>query len=435
MPRLSARAEYIFTLLLRDLMGAELIITDRQENYISYQGPRIEYSGESSGQGIFIHSCGLLYEKSIEPQTTGLFTYKNHPAFFAVRDDRSVFPFDLFAAAFYLATRYEEYLSFIPDQFGRFRASDSITTVGQFLNFPVVNVWTGLLKDYILSVYPAITFHQKKFRYTPTIDVDHAFAYKQRTFIRTLGGYGRSILLGNLKKVAQRTNVLLGVSKDPYDQYNYIHEIHARFGLKPFYFILFSDHGKNDNNVTLSGKMFRKLLIDLDDSGTIGIHPSLISGKQPEALLSEISGLSKIIGHKIVNSRQHFLRVSFPGTCRELIKLGITDDYSLGYASNPGFRAGIADPFPFFDLVSDRSEQLIIHPVALMDVTLKDYLKLSPDEAIVLSRSFADTIKAVNGEFVSIWHNESFDESGRWKGWHKVYEDILSYTSSMMKDK
>jgi hypothetical protein len=67
-----------------------------------------------------------------------------------------------------------------------------------------------------------------------------------------------------------------------------------------------------------------------------------------------------------------------------------------------------------------------------MDVTLKDYLRLSPDEAIILIRSFIDAIKAVNGEFVSIWHNESFDESGRWRGWKKVYGEILSYAVGMM---
>jgi hypothetical protein len=120
--------------------------------------------------------------------------------------------------------------------------------------------------------------------------------------------------------------------------------------------------------------------------------------------------------------------VTFPGSYHNLIRQGITDDYSLGYSSSPGFRAGIADPFPFFDLTSNRSEPLMIHPVILMDVTLRDIFKLSPEEAAVLCRSFVDTIKAVKGEFVSVWHNESFDETGRWKGWRKVYEDLLSYT-------
>ncbi len=75
----------------------------------------------------------------------------------------------------------------------------------------------------------------------------------------------------------------------------------------------------------------------------------------------------------------------------------------------------------------------MLHPVPLMDVTLKDYLRISPDEAVTLSRSYIDTIKAVNGEFVNLWHNESFDESGRWRGWKRVYGEILAYACEMMK--
>ncbi len=432
LPTQSTRAEYIFSLLIRDLMGAEMIVTDLREDYFSYQGPRLEYARQPSGEGIFFHSCGLLEEKSIQLQPIGLFTFKNYPAFFPIDDARSAFPFDLFAASFYLVTRYEEYLSFMPDRFGRFRASDSIAAAGNFLTIPIVNLWTNLLKDHISAVYPLLRFREKKFRFVPTIDIDHAYAFKQRTFVRTLGGFGRSLMEGNLKKVAHRANVLLGIQKDPYDQYDYIGEIHRRFSLKPLYFVLFADYGRDDNNVTLSGRTFHRLLRSLDNSGITGIHPSLNSGKHPKVLHSEIRGLSKILGHEIGTSRQHFLKVSFPVTYHNLIKQGITDDYSLGYASSPGFRAGIADPFPFFDLVSNRSEQLMLHPVALMDVTLKDYCKISPEEAIAMTRSFVDTIMAVKGEFVSVWHNESFDETGRWKGWRKVYEDLLSYADGMM---
>lgn len=435
LPRISARAEYIISLILRDMMGAEVILTESVQDYTSYTGPRIEYCTEPTGEGIFMHACELLFQTSLTTQSPRLFTYENYPAFFPVQDDRSAFPFDLFAAAFYLVTRYEEYLPFVPDKFGRFRASDSIVSKGNFLRLPIVNLWGNLLKDLINETYPVVKFRDKKFHFIPSIDIDHAYAFKQRTLFRTLGGYGTSLIAGDLKKIAYRTNVLMGLKEDPFDQYKTIGDLHEQFGVIPLYFVLFADYGKDDNNVTLSGSSFRQLLRSLDDSGTLGIHPSLTSGKNPEILHKEITGLGKLLGHKIELSRHHFLKVSFPETFRLLIKNGITHDYSLGYASDVGFRAGIADPFPFFDLIRDRQENLMIHPVTLMDVTLKDYLQKSPDEAIAECRSFVDTIKAINGEFISVWHNESFDESDRWKGWTRVYKDLLSYSTGMMQRK
>ena len=36
-----------------------------------------------------------------------------------------------------------------------------------------------------------------------------------------------------------------------------------------------------------------------------------------------------------------------------------------------------------------------------------------------------EEVKNVKGEFISVWHNESFAENSRWKGWKKVYEDMI----------
>ena len=431
MPGLSKRAEYIFSLILEDLIGLDVILTDSRNEFLAFSGPCIEYAAEPSGKGIFIHAHSLLIETSVKPQSIQFFNFHKYPAFFHINDDRSAFPFDLFAASFFLITRYEEYLNYKPDRFDRFRATDSINFKGNFINLPIVNLWSGFLKDHLRMIYPSITFREKKFRFIPTIDIDHAFAYRQRSFLRTVGGYSRSLMKGKLRNIVDRSNVLLGIEKDPYDQYDYIHAIHENYGLRPLYFILFADYGKDDNNVTLSGPVFQNLLHNLDKTGLLGIHPSLTSGKYPRIFEREIKGLSMSIGHKITISRQHFLKSSFPRTFTQLIKYKIANDYSLGYATNYGFRAGIADPFPFFNLLDDKVESLILHPVSLMDVTLKDYLKKSPEEAIQAGRSVIDAIKAVNGEFVSVWHNESFDESGRWKGWRKVYADLVSYASGI----
>jgi hypothetical protein len=61
----------------------------------------------------------------------------------------------------------------------------------------------------------------------------------------------------------------------------------------------------------------------------------------------------------------------------------------------------------------------------VMDVTLKNYLEMSPEQAWHLIEKLMSEVKKVNGTFVSLWHNESLKDSGQWFGWRKVFEQIL----------
>ena len=63
-------------------------------------------------------------------------------------------------------------------------------------------------------------------------------------------------------------------------------------------------------------------------------------------------------------------------------KAGIVEDYSMGYPSHAGFRAGTCNPFRFYDLPGERESELQIMPFQVMDRTLKDYMKLTPGEAV-----------------------------------------------------
>jgi hypothetical protein len=119
--------------------------------------------------------------------------------------------------------------------------------------------------------------------------------------------------------------------------------------------------------------------------------------------------------------------LNFPATYRNLINLDIADDYSMGYASQIGFRAGIADTFPFYDLDSDTATHLQIHPFAVMDGTLADYLQIHVDEALQKIKPLIDETKAVKGTFMSIWHNVSLSNQGKWKDWRNVYEEMIQY--------
>ena len=327
-------------------------------------------------------------------------------------------------------SRYEEYLHHKKDRFGRFPASESIAWKGKFLETPVVNIWAGLLEALIVKHFPAIVIRHPQYRYVPTIDIDHAWCYLGRSLTRTMGGLGRSVMQGRFTEVAARLKTLAGLSPDPFDNYDFIKSVHAKYGHHPLFFILFADYGQNDNNVTVTSKQFQKLVSGLDTHNNVGLHPSLSSNKHLQKLEDEFIGLSEAIGRDVTMSRQHFLKLSLPRTCRTLIQLGITDDYSMGYAGHVGFRAGIAAPFPFFDLSRNEATTLVIHPVSLMDVTLRDYLRLNNIESLQTIHKVIRTIRSVNGEFVSLWHNESLGETGRWKGWRQLYEAMVEQASS-----
>lgn len=64
-----------------------------------------------------------------------------------------------------------------------------------------------------------------------------------------------------------------------------------------------------------------------------------------------------------------------------------------------------------------------------MDGTLKDYLKLSPEEGMDYISRLVREVKLVNGTFVSLWHNDAFSDKGAWAGWKEVYEAMLQMTS------
>jgi len=422
---LTNRLRYIASLLLADLLGVEFSFTSGVEEYLAYEGPKISYIRQPPAGSPFIEPAGLLFETVIYPHELSVHFRDGIPVLFESTDPRSALSFDPFAASFYLVSRYEEYHAHKKDKYGRFLVMESIAHQNNFLHLPVVNLWAEVLGNFLQRHYPGFVLRRPAFRFVPTIDIDHAFAYRYRPLTRTLGGLGRSFLHGHFRDAVQRICVLAGNTKDPYDNYSFIREVHEMHGLNPLYFILFADYGGDDNNIPVGNHSFHKLLRELDRHKGVGIHPSLSSNKHYLKLEAEYSGLCEVLHRDIRFSRQHFLKIALPKTYRSLIQLGITDDFSMGYASHSGFRAGIAVPFPFFDLSRNEATTLKIHPVTLMDVTFKDYLRLTPEKSLEMIRENVNTIKSVNGEFVSLWHNESLSDTGRWHGWRKVYKEML----------
>jgi hypothetical protein len=198
-----------------------------------------------------------------------------------------------------------------------------------------------------------------------------------------------------------------------------------KYKLNTIYFFLFGDYGVNDKNISIENKEFRKLIKSIADEAEVGIHPSYNSNKFRNKLELEIKNLGKVIKRDISKSRQHFLKLTFPQTYQHLFENDITDDYTMGYASEVGFRAGTCTPFYFYNIDLEIETKLRIHPFQVMEATLFYYMKLSPEESIIEISNIIEEVKEVEGTFVSLWHNETLSNSKQWQGWTNVYENMI----------
>jgi len=399
-------------------------ITSDEDVFINYIGAKVNYSINKELPGIQIYPSGLLFERGIKEQEIAIDVWNGVPVFYTTRED-TLIPFDVFAASFYLLVRYEEYLPFIGDNHGRFMAESSIAFQHGFLQYPVVDKWAMKFKTEIIRLYPNYQFEERKFKFLATIDVDSAFAYKNKGLVRMVGGFLKDVIAFNFGNFKNRLLTVLGKNSDPYDTYAMLNKLHADHEIDCIFFFLLADYGVNDKNLPHTSMPFQELIRSVADYNEIGIHPGYQSNFEPEAVEKERKRLSEIAKRPITRSRQHYLMLRFPDTFAHLVENEIIHDYTMGYADYPGFRAGTCSEYPFYNLQNETLTKLIIHPFTVMDATLNKYRNESPEQAIKSIKVLMDEVREVDGTFISLWHNESLSEKWHWKGWRKVYEEML----------
>jgi hypothetical protein len=420
--KINARIAYTVRFIFTDILKVQCILTTNKEEFTEYTGPKINYSFEDF-DAITLLPNTLMSQKGLSAIDVEVSWVGNIPVLFHECADVSL-PFDPFAATFYMISRYEEYISAEKDQHGRFMGTSSLAYKHNFLEIPVVDHWALMLRAVIEKHYPAYRFTEKKYKYIPTLDVDIAYAYLGRNFFRTCGAALKSIV--DIRENFRRIHAILGTITDPYDTYDLIKAMHAEHNLSPIWFFQTGNFGKYDKNINPQHPLMQNLIKNIYHNYTVGIHPSYQSDSESVKVKSELNTLEAITGRKVTKSRQHFLRVALPKTYQTLDKCGINEDYSMGYADLPGFRAGTCTPFRFYDLSIEKETQLYIVPLCVMDGTLNQYLGLDAAHAVLKVKELAQQVKNVGGTMVTLWHNQSFCETHEWKGWQAVYPEILA---------
>jgi len=425
----SNRLKYTLIVLFNQVLKVDFELTTDVAHFQASKLAKLSYSNNISTQtSLFIPKHHLLFDTKITPQPIEVNNTSNYLTFFTLLPQHQGFIFDVFAASFYLITRYEEYLPFTKDTHGRFEAKQSLSFQNGFLQLPIINIWMEDLRKQ-LNVEFNLSIPKPAFQFQPTYDIDFAWAYRQKNAFRTIGSLTKQLLKGQTQQIA----VLLGQKEDPYDVYDYLDELHKKHALKPLYFWLLGDYAEFDKNHSPQNKAFRQLINHIAHRYDIGIHPSYRSNEHIDILRMEVARLRHISSKKILQSRQHFLKLSFPQTYTHLERLGIKADYSMGYADEIGFRAGIATPYLWYDLPNERITNLTIHPFEVMDVTLKQYLAKSPAQGVVATKQIIQSIYQSGGTFSLLWHNSSLSDVDGWTGWREAFEEIITFASQLTK--
>ena len=234
-----------------------------------------------------------------------------------------------------------------------------------------------------------------------------------------------NLVKGDISRLRMRMNVLRNKAPDPYDVFSKLIHINRKYKIKPIWFFQVGKLGRYDKNISLNRNHFKALVRQIEAIDNIGIHPSYQSNLHSLILKMEMNTLQKLIKKPIIRSRQHYIKLSLPTTYRKLIKMGIKEEYSMGFSSDIGFRAGTCTPFLFFDLKSNKETDLRIFPFQVMDACLNHYMKLSPGRAMEVIKELSGKVKKVNGLFISVWHNESLSNAMQWEGWEHMYEEMV----------
>lgn len=429
-PLPTERHHYVFNLIFRDILGIDY-------NYSNdLTSSHINYSSKNSSR-INITPYGLLDELTVRfdiLKEINFERWKNTTICFKTNSEN--IPFDIFSATFFLVSRYEEYLDFKPDNHNRFPATESVLYKNGLLEIPLVNQWVEFLKSELQAYYNFILPVQK-FRFKSTIDIDQAWKFKNKGFVRNLMGLFRDLVKLNVSELVERCNVLLEKQADPYFNFEWQNGIHDKYNVDVTYFILLGKYGKYDKNISVKNELFIRLIKHLfsNPSNKIGIHPSYASNYDQYVLKNEYKSLCDIVNSDIEINRQHFLIHSMPKTYQNLISIGINEDHTMGYSTHIGFRAGIASSFFWFDLEKNKQSNLKIVPFCVMDITPMHYRKETPDQASASINKMIQSVSDVDGLFVSLWHNESLGETDRWKGWRKVYSNMLEQLNDVNSEK
>lgn len=312
---------------------------------------------------------------------------------------------DLIYNTFFFISRAEEVINKQRDEHGRFAAAYSVLGEHNRLMVPTLDEYARLVMKAVGLPLPPSGFSHIYL----THDIDTIAHY--RHLRGALGGLWR----GEWRQVLRSWR---DIEDDPAYTFPWLVEQDNRVPLaEKIYFVKHSFGKGYDypqyNHRSPDAHRLRKFLEW--NKVTIGWHSSYYG-------VGSIEQRSKRRDELSVH-RSHYLNCSIENM-RKLVSLGITDDYTMGFADQAGFRLQTSRAVLWIDPERMQLTELVLHPLIIMDVTLssKNYMALDQVEATYVCQQLIDKVRMHNGDLCLLWHNTSINQTD----YHKsLYPELL----------
>lgn len=430
---LNARLAFTCDFIFNQVLKVNYVFCKDIYEFQKNEGIKIHYSKEKISEVFNIQSDGFLNEQVIKSSKPIHSIISEELIFF--KADSFDLDFDLFSAVFFFISRYEEWQVFESDKHQRFESNNSLLfQIGQHKK-PWVDNWIVDFREKLQAFYPGIKFPNNNWNVVSTIDIDNLYAYKAKSITRLLGASTKDLLKWNLSTIKERLSVLTGKKSDPFDIYKEISSFCNELKIPLYYFFLQRCGTDYDRTIKPDSVAYSKVISEIKkNNANVGIHPSYYTLLEPELLPKELKFLSKSSNGEVIKfSRQHYLRFDIKTTPHLLLKNGITQDFTMGFASDVGFRAGTSFPFYYYDFNLERKTELLFVPFCAMDGVFTEYTKSSVENSYQELISLADEVKKVGGYFITVFHERSFSDHlypGFGSLYKKLHQSIIQQGST-----
>lgn len=362
--------------------------------------------------------------------TLKVFLLAENAPLFSCEDKIVRVNFNMLTISFLLLSRYEETMTKRRDKYGRFCYSDSLCSKYELVDVPIVDEYAMLLRKFVRESFPNFVIAKREPKFIPTHDIDFLFRFPNfPKAVKTIAGdlFKRKSLRLSCKSLAEYMKSLRDFRRDPYVLAVYkLLKVSVENKLNSIFYFKSLQSKDFDSTYNILSPKSCACIKDLQLHGmTVGLHGGYDSFDDKIMFATEKGRLETVCGCEVSAVRQHFLRFDVRKTPQVWQECGIRSDSTLGFPEHEGFRCGTCHPYPLYDIENDCALEVVEHPLVAMDTTLFQYRELTKEEAFASICRLYERCKAVEGDFVMLWHNTTM--FGEFKSWYEnVYLKFLN---------